>query len=111
MMTAVLTFLSALLVVGVCMAVFVWLGAPVYRVEPVNVRVLLSLLLEGKATQSDWDVFIGMPIRHNPRLDTIRRRCRDIVAGEAVVNNGKIRLSERGKQEVKALLEALPEEK
>lgn len=102
------TFLGALLVVTICFVAFIWLGSPFYRLEPVNVRALLTLLLQGEATESDWDVFAGVPIRHNPQLEEIRHRCCEIVAQEAVIRNGKVQLSNRGKQRVELLLQTLP---
>lgn len=103
-MNILLTFIGALLVVGISIAVFLWLGTPVYRLETVNVEKLLTLLLDGEATRNDWEVFAGVPIRHDPHLDEIRQRCCDIVEREAVVSKGKLQLSERGKQQVQWLL-------
>ena len=105
-----LTFAAALVVVCLCILGFILLGAPVYRVEAANVKALLALLLADKATQSDWDVFSGMPIRNDARLDAIRLRCREIVAREAFVKRGKLRLSSRGKEEIGALLRALEQQ-
>lgn len=49
--------------------------APTYRPEREQVVVLLESLLDGTASQSHWDLFIGMPIQHDEALEAVRVKC------------------------------------
>ena len=49
----------------VALLVFRNMGLPVYRVEAINIKDSESVLDE-TASEADWDVFIGMPIRQRP---------------------------------------------
>ncbi len=82
MATYLATLLLTLLVVGIALWGFVKLGSPVYQLERINLVVLLELIQEGRATPSDWDVFMAVPIRHDPRLADIQQRCAEIAERE-----------------------------
>jgi len=81
-MSYFLTLALTFVVVALALAIFVWVRVPVYRVERRNVVALLELVVAGRATASDWDVFAGIPIRHDPELETVRRRCLAIAERE-----------------------------
>lgn len=49
--------------------------APTYRPSREQVVELLQAVLEGRARQSHWDLFIGMPIRHDEALEAVRVEC------------------------------------
>ena len=99
------TLLITILLVVLVLWVFMRVGTPVYRVERDNIVKLLHMVLAEQATESDWDVFIGVPIRHDPELERIREQCEDITAREYV--GGKHLFSARGLEELAEVLEAL----
>ena len=76
--------------------VFRYVGLPVYRVEAINIKRLLDSVLDETATEADWDVFIGMPIRHDPVLDDIRVQCAMLADTEMRLRQGRVVFSERG---------------
>lgn len=105
-MTLLLTILLTFVVVLVALVVFVRFGTPYYLLKRENLETLLTLVVEGRATDSDWQVFLGVPIRHNDRLEMIRQRCVEIDQREYIGGTGFL-LTQRGVEEVKQLLEEL----
>lgn len=102
LLTLVLTFL----LIFSTLLYFLIKGPPVYRVERVNVIRLLELVVAGQAEVSDWDVFIGYPIRHDLGLADIQRRC--IAIGEREYLGGKGKLfTKQGVAELEAILDEL----
>ena len=81
-MSYLMTLLLTFVVVALVLAIFIWVRVPVYRVERCNVVALLEMVIEGRATTSDWDIFSGIPIRHDPELEAVRRRCLAIAERE-----------------------------
>jgi hypothetical protein len=75
----------------------------VYRLEKENVVELLSLVLNGNATTNDWEVFLGLPIRHDAILENIRLRCQVINKVEGTNHPGNL-LTEKGVKEIRKLL-------
>jgi hypothetical protein len=104
LITLFLTFLIVLVVV----IFFVRIGTPVYRLEKKNIIVLLTLVVEGQATENDWEVFLGVPIRHNEQLEGIRLTCQGISELEYIGGTGYL-LTEKGIEEVKKILTELNE--
>tara|TARA_R110001592_G_scaffold309760_1_gene584216 strand:- start:54428 stop:54760 length:333 start_codon:yes stop_codon:yes gene_type:complete len=102
LLTLFFTFLIVLIVV-IC---FVRIGTPVYRLETKNIIVLLTLVVEGKATENDWEVFLGVPIRHNEQLESIRLRCQGISEFEYIGGTGYL-LTDKGIEDVKKILAEL----
>ena len=84
--------------------VFRYLGMPVYRVEAIKIRVLLESVLREMATSADWDVFIGMTIRHNPDLDEIRLQCAILAEHEMSLREGRVHFSSTGCGELNTIL-------
>ncbi|MCK9505036.1 MAG: hypothetical protein M0Q95_12750 [Porticoccaceae bacterium] len=76
--TFLMTLALAFVVVLVALLLFWKFGAPFYRVEKENIVKLLELILSGQATEADWEVFAGYPIRHDAELEKIQQRCLDI---------------------------------
>lgn len=105
-MSLLLTILLTFALVVVALVVFVRFGTPYYLLKEENLEALLTLMVEGRATDSDWQVFLGVPIRHNERLEMIRQRCVDIDQREYVGGTGFL-LTRRGIDEVKQLLDEL----
>lgn len=106
-MSFIPTLLITLLLVAGTLWVFIKMGSPVYRVEKINIIRLLELVIAGRATSKDWDVFIGVPIRHNPELDAIRKRCERIADRELLGGDGEHLFTRQGIAELRAVLEEL----
>jgi len=105
-MTFFLTLLMTFLFVLVAILVFVRIGTPFYQLQKHNVEALLRLVASGEASDNDWQVFLGVPIRHNERLEDIRLQCCDIHEREYIGGSGRL-LTDKGMQEVRQLLQQL----
>ncbi|MDG1819337.1 MAG: hypothetical protein P8H31_05850 [Porticoccaceae bacterium] len=91
----------------VALLVFRYVGLPVYRIEAINVKTLLESVLNQTATEADWDVFIGMPIHHNPILDDIRVQCAMLALTEMTVQRGLVVFSDTGRAQLEQQLQSL----
>ena len=91
----------------VALLVFRYVGLPVYRIEAINIKTLLESVLNQTATEADWDVFIGMPIRHNPELDDIRVECAMLAITEMTVQRGVVIFSDTGRAQLEQQLHIL----
>ncbi len=103
----VLTLLLTFIVVSIAMWVFLRLGAPVYRLDKNNVITLLELVLAGNATENDWHVFMGIPLRHCEFLQAIQQRCSDLSETEYIGEASVTLFTEKGTQALKIILEEL----
>ncbi len=105
MITMMLTFVLTFVVIVVAMLVFIRIGSPVYRVERENIAALLELVVDGRATEQDWDVFMAIPIRHDDELFQIQRHCHEIAKEHYC---GGVRLfSDKGRQLFAGILSEL----
>lgn len=102
-----ITLLLTFALILIALLVFRYVGLPIYRVEAINVKVLLESVLEQQATEADWDVFIGMPIRHNPQLDEIREQCAMLAEHDMTVSRGRVCFSATGRAELAELLQRI----
>jgi hypothetical protein len=91
----------------VALLIFRYVGLPVYRIEAINIKRLLESVLDETATESDWDVFIGMPIHHDPKLDDIRIQCAMLALTEMSLRQGLVIFSDRGRVQIKEHLQIL----
>ena len=98
------TLILSFILIFIALMVFRYIGLPIYRVEPINVKVLLESVLEGHATEADWDVFIGMTIRHNPELDEIRLQCAMLAETEMSLRDNRVHFTAAGRGELSAIL-------
>lgn len=106
-MEFLVTVVLATLLIGVAFFVFHFFGTPFYRLEPINVRRLLESVLAETATVADWDVFIGMPIRHNPDLERIRKRCAELAESEMTERNDRVIFTAQGRSQLQEMLDSL----
>ncbi|MFT6914089.1 MAG: hypothetical protein ACJAWL_000377 [Motiliproteus sp.] len=81
-MELLLTFMLTL----VLMAVLVWVlsrsRTSRYRPTRQQAVALLEAVLEGSASRSQWDLFIGYPLYHDPELEQIRLYCIALTEGD-----------------------------
>ena len=103
-MSYLVTLLLTLGVVLVAMWVFVKVGTPVYRLDRDNVIALLELVLSGKASENDWHVFIGIPLRHNRELHDVQKRCEQLTETEFTGNTDNKLFTAKGLAELESLL-------
>ncbi|PCH50507.1 MAG: hypothetical protein COC20_06600 [Cellvibrionales bacterium] len=106
-MTYLLTLLLTLGVVVIAMWVFIRVGTPVYRIERDNIITLLELVLSGAATENDWYVFIGIPLRHNSELRDVQKRCEELTETEFTGIQGDKLFTAKGLAELERLLVSL----
>ena len=103
MITLLLTFALIL----VALLIFRYVGLPVYRIEAINIKRLLESVLDETASESDWDVFIGMPIHHDPLLDDIRVQCAMLALTEMSLRQGLVIFSNPGRAQIEEHLKVL----
>lgn len=108
-MTFLLTLLMTFVLVSVALLVFVRFGTPFYQLKKHNVVTLLHMVVEGEATENDWQVFLGVPIRHNDRLEAVRLKCCEISDHEYIGGHRSL-LTAKGIDEIRMLLAELEEE-
>jgi hypothetical protein len=104
MSSFIVTVLLSFFILVLALAIFRYVGVPVYQVRAINVQAILKLAISGQATPSDWDVFISIPIRHDIELDTIRCECA-MLAAEITERQGKLVFSEASRQTLTTLLQ------
>ena len=105
-MNFLLTFILTFLLVSLAFILFIKFSPPVYRLGEKNLLILLTLVVEGQATENDWEVFLGLPIRHNDQLEAIRLHCCDISEHEYIGGSGYL-LTKKGIEDVKQILAEL----
>ena len=106
-MNFIITVALTFVVVMLALLVFRYVGLPIYRVEAINIQRLLQSVLAETASTTDWDVFVGMPIRHDPELDKIRVQCAMLEANEMTNDKGLVIFSPEGRRELQQILNQL----
>jgi len=86
-LTSVITLVLLVIFLGL-----VYFKPPVYRLTAKNLIILFELALSGEATESDWDIFISVPIRYDDELEKIRLACEELTEKKAVYADSKRRL-------------------
>ncbi len=61
-----ISILLSVLVCGTVLAILMWVKTPHYQVSEAQVVRLLEWMLLGQATENQWRVFCGYPIRNDP---------------------------------------------
>jgi hypothetical protein len=109
--TFVATVILSFLVIGVVVLILSRVRTPRYRLRRENVILLLEMVLDGRAREKDWNVFVGIPIRYDSELEDIRLRCIEIEQRELIgdVTAGRRRhlFTRKGLEELRALLQEL----
>ncbi len=75
-------FLVSLLLIGGLVVALIWGRAPTWRPDRRQVLVLMQQVQAGEARRDEWEMFVGLPVLHDPELEAIRRRCVDIHEGD-----------------------------
>ncbi|WP_110666156.1 hypothetical protein [Salinicola halophilus] len=52
---------------------------PRYRTQATDLLGLFDDVLSNRASEAQWHTLIGYPIRHDPYLENLRRRCQHLM--------------------------------
>ncbi len=79
---------------------------PVYRPSREEILDLISAFCDGKLDGEKWSLFIGIPVIHDPELESIRHACYLVEVqadegGEIKFSSGRFRYNELGMSHVK----------
>lgn len=77
-----IVFLVSLLLISGLVAALIWGRVPVWRPDRRNVLDLMQRVQTGTARRDEWEMFVGLPLLHDPELEEIRRRCVVIHEGD-----------------------------
>lgn len=103
-----ITLALTILIFVAVLLVLIWARPPRYRIERHNVITLLEMVLSGRASENDWQVFAAVPLRHDLQLNEIRERCMDIEEREYIGAGRSVFLfSQQGLGELRNVLEDL----
>lgn len=81
-MEFIAAFAVTLLVLCLMAAALHFGRSPTYRPSRQDIQRLLLGVLEGSTTREQWDLFVGLPIHHDPELEAIRHRCVALQEGD-----------------------------
>jgi hypothetical protein len=56
--------------------------SPAYRPTRSEILAILQGVLDGRTSRQSWDLFVGLPMHHDPELERIRRRCLSLQEGD-----------------------------
>ncbi|MDE1461596.1 hypothetical protein [Spartinivicinus poritis] len=104
-----ITILLASLVIGCILLLLLKVRTPRYRVERARVKTLLYDIVNGEASEEDWQVFISIPIYNNAQLETIRLRCLQLDETEFIggTENSPFFLTVTAINEIRQMLQTL----
>ncbi|TDO06200.1 MULTISPECIES: hypothetical protein [Halomonas] len=105
-----LVLVICLVIFGGMIALLMLSGTPRYRTEPEHMLELFDKALESRVGETEWNVIIGYPIRHDNYLDGIRRRAQRLMdehGRHGRVSRGKALLDATGQEELAALRDHL----
>lgn len=89
-MEFMLVFFVCLVVMLALTGALLFGRAPVYRPKRADIYEMMQALQAGQLEHDRWSLFIGIPIVHDPDLETIRQRCYDLEL-EAEEGSGEVR--------------------
>lgn len=77
-----IAFLVSLLLIGGTALALAYGRAPVWRPDRRKVLEMMRRVQAGEARRDEWEMFIGLPVLHDPELENIRHLCREIHEGD-----------------------------
>ncbi|MBA2780008.1 hypothetical protein [Billgrantia kenyensis] len=101
-----LIFAVCLLIIGGMVLILLFSRTPRYRTEPEQLLELFDKALDNQVGETEWNVVINYPIRHDDYLDGIRRRAQHLMQEHGrpwQVAQGKSLLDKTGREELAAL--------
>ncbi|MGH1372801.1 MAG: hypothetical protein ACRBBW_12235 [Cellvibrionaceae bacterium] len=73
-----ISIVFSVVIIAAVFAILLWVKTPHYQLQPEQVMQLLEWMILGQATDNDWRVFCGYPIRHSELLEQVRQACVEI---------------------------------
>ncbi|MCE8052427.1 hypothetical protein HOP61_14095 [Halomonas daqingensis] len=101
-----LIFAVCLFIIGGMVLVLLFSRTPRYRTEPEHLLELFDKALANQVGETEWNVVINYPIRHDDYLDGVRRRAQHLMQEHGrpwQVAQGKPLLDKTGHAELAAL--------
>ncbi len=83
-----ISFVLTFVVIFICLVLLLWVRTPFYRLKADNIIALFDLVLSGRASINDWQVFIGVPIHSDDRLESVRLRCEALTESDYIGDAG-----------------------
>ena len=77
-MNYVITLIISFLIISAVIIILSRVRTPRYRLQRENIVTLLKMVLNGTASENDWNVFVSISIPYDPELESIRVRCIEI---------------------------------
>ncbi len=103
-----IVFMVTFLVIAGVATAMIFGKSPVYQPSQQDIQELLTSLIDGQLTDTKWQFFLGMPIRHDEQLEQLRLKCVDAQATQSLrVRAGMVRLKEPGLIRVRHLIQQL----
>ncbi|MCE8019604.1 hypothetical protein HOP51_05640 [Halomonas sp. MCCC 1A11036] len=101
-----LIFAVCLFVIGGMVLILLFSRTPRYRTEPEQLLALFDKALENKVGETEWNIVMNYPIRHDDYLDGVRRRAQRLMQEHGrpwLLAQGKPLLDKTGRDELAAL--------
>jgi hypothetical protein len=101
-----LIFAVCLFVIGSVVLVLLFSRTPRYRTEPEHMLELFDKALANQVGETEWNIVVNYPIRHDDYLDGVRRRAQRLMQEHGrpwQVAQGKPLLDKAGREELTAL--------
>lgn len=99
-------FVVCLLIIGGVVLILLFSRTPRYRTEPAQLLKLFDQALANQVGETEWNVVLSYPIRHDDYLDGVRRRAQHLMQEHGrpwQVALGKPLLDRTGHEELTAL--------
>jgi hypothetical protein len=101
-----LIFAVSLFVIGGVVLILLFSRTPRYRTEPEQMLELFDKALANQVGETEWNIVVNYPIRHDDYLDGVRRRAQRLMQEHGrpwQVIQGKPLLDKAGREELTAL--------
>ncbi|MCX4029014.1 hypothetical protein H0A36_05220 [Endozoicomonas sp. SM1973] len=104
-----ITVLLASILIGCIVLLLLNVRTPRYRIERARVKTLFFDIVNGEASEEDWQVFISIPIYNDAQLETIRIRCLQLDEKEFIggTESSPFFLTETAIDEIRQMLQTL----
>lgn len=106
-MVLIITLFFTLLLVATFVGLLLYLRQPSYRPQREQVLRLFDDLHADRLKHRDWLVFISVPLRHDPWLETLRLRCMDIEEQHLLGDGSRHLFDATGREKLAQLREEL----
>ena len=103
-------FIVCLLVISAMVLILLFSRTPRYRTEPAQLLELFDKALANQVGETEWNVVLSYPIRHDDYLNGVRRRAQYLMQEHGrpwQIAQGKPLLDKTGREELAALRQHL----